>query len=566
MDQKAMRRDSAQGKAARLASRRPTWDRALVGLTAAIALLGATLAHADPLRVEWTSMPSGSAGGSGYGLTIINPGQGALTDVRAYAGAGLWVDCGPMTGSNAAFAEQRRLAAGDRVSCQVRWQQPPIRSVTGSAVLVTARDSSGRAVQQTLGFSEGVVTPGQGIGVLLAGAVHQDGDSDGLLDAGETIRYHYTLMNLGTLALSGIGVTDRVGAAACPTTLAPGASATCIRDYAVTAADQTNGVVINDVRLLAMDSGGGPVAGGDIIATLNLAARAGVRVFKSPLLIDDADGSGFASLGDRLRYTFAVKNGNAENLSAVTLVEPDPTRIDTPIACAASTLGGSAYAGNGSGALLSFDTVLCTADYTIRQLDVDFGQALNLVEARAQAPIAGPVLGTGASAVVIPGNFVITVVKTANLVVVFQGGQVTYTVTVSNPGTLPVSNVTVDDPLPPGVASFQWTCAGAACPNAAGSGAIAELIPVLPAGQQVVYTVIATLAPDAPPSIVNAVNVGPGGPVQCVPGNTPPPCQSNVPIAVAPVPNRVDTLDGSRTALLAIAMLLLGLGVLRRRG
>jgi uncharacterized repeat protein (TIGR01451 family) len=565
MNEKTMRGESILRKALRALGRRRARDRAVGTALLLAGLLTATLAKAEPLRIEWMSDGSPSHTGSGYGITVRNTGLAAVTDVRLHPAAGLWIDCDPLTAANADFRSQRQLAAGDRVSCEVRWQQPPVRSVSGGAILLTARDGEGRGIQQTLGFMEGVSTPGQGIGVLLAGAIHQDADFDGLLEVGDTIAYHYTVMNLGTLALSGVSVTDLVGAVPCAGALAPGASVTCTRTYAVTVADQSNGLVINDVRLTAMDSGGGPVAGGDIIATLNLAARAGIRVFKSPLLLNDADGSGFASLGDRLRYTFAVKNGNAENLSAVNLVEPDPTRIDTPITCAASTLGGAGYAGNGTGVLSSFDTVLCSAEYTIRQTDVDFGQALNLVEARAQAPIAGAVLGTGASAVVIPGNFVITVVKTANLVVVFQGGQVTYTVTVSNPGTLPVSNVTINDPLPVGVASFQWTCAGAACPNAAGTGAIAELIPVLPAGQQVVYTVIATLEPGAPPSVVNAVTVGPPGPVLCVPGNTPPPCSSTVPIAVAPVPNRVDALEGSRAVLLAIAMLLLGLAVLRRQ-
>lgn len=372
-------------------------------------------------------------------------------------------------------------------------------------------------------------------------------------------------MNLGSLALSALAVTDLGGAVSCPqTTLAVGANMVCARTYTVTATNATDGFVLNDVRVNGTDSGAGPVQGGDVLATLNLAGSAGIRVFKSPLLLDDVDQSNFASVGDRLRYTFVVKNSNAQPLTLVELTEPNPALIDTPITCAATTLGGQVFTGNGTGSLMSNDVILCTAEYTIRVADEAMGQALNLVEAAGTAPIAGRIQATGASAVVIPGGFLLSVSKTANQTNVFPGGTIIYTIIVSNPGTLPVANVTISDPLPPGVVTFTWTCAGSSCPNPSGSGPIMQTIPSFPAGAQVVYTVNATLSDDPPSSIVNIVTIDPPFGATCVPSNLPPPCRSDVPVTVVPFPNAIPVGGLSFGLLLGALLGLIGMARLRR--
>ena len=89
----------------------------------------------------------------------------------------------------------------------------------------------------------------------------------------------------------------------------------------------------NQVDISATDANGGPVQGGDFVLTQNLGGNAGVRVFKSPLLYDDVDGSGYASAGDVLRYTFVVKNDNAQALGSVNLTEMmavRPSRMSSP--------------------------------------------------------------------------------------------------------------------------------------------------------------------------------------------------------------------------------------------
>ena len=539
------------------------WSALALGLGLSV-LAGSELAAAGLSVLVDRSAPQIAVSSADFAIVLANPSDKPLSQLRIYGPADVAISCAAQTSAGQLFNGDL-LRAGDSVRCVGRVPTPTTLTRT-LGVLVSALDDVGvrQLRHASLSNSGGPTTPAQGVVVLMGGAVHNDTDTDGRLDAGETISYHYSVLNLGSLALSAIAVTDLSGAVSCPqSTLAVGANIVCTRTYSVTASNASDGFVLNDVRVNAQDSSARPVQGGDVLATLNLAGSAGIRVFKSPLLLDDVDTSGFASIGDRLRYTFVVKNSNAQPLTLVQLTEPDPTRIDTPISCAATTLGGAAFSGNGTGSLLSNDVIVCTAEYTIRAADEAMGQALNLVEAAGTAAVSGRIVATGASAVVIPGGFLISVNKTANTTNVFPNGTVIYTIVVTNPGSLPVANVTISDPLPAGILSFTWTCAGSSCPNPSGSGPINETIPSFPAGAQVVYTVNAVVTDNPPTSIINVVTITPPGLVQCTPSNLPPPCRSTVPITVVPLPVLVPTGGVLAGALLAALLCLAGMLRLR---
>jgi uncharacterized repeat protein (TIGR01451 family) len=309
--------------------------------------------------------------------------------------------------------------------------------------------------------------------------VHADADLDGQLDAGETIAYDITLVNAGTEALSSLAVSDLAGAVACPaTTLAVDASMVCTSSYAVSASDATAGFVLNEIDVTGTAANSDAVQAADVILTLNLAGTAGIRVFKSPLLFDDVDASGYASAGDVLGYTFLIKNSNAQALATVNLVEPDPSLIDGPIVCEATTLVAGQPFALGSGTLASQDVARCAAEHTITPAEATTGEALNLAEASGVPAIGPTVYGTGASAVGLPGAGQLVVTKTVNTPVTTVGNTVTYTVTVRNAGSTAIPNVTISDPVPVGITSFTWTCAGigVACPAATGSGAVTAAV------------------------------------------------------------------------------------------
>ncbi|MEZ5465974.1 MAG: hypothetical protein R3F22_12280 [Lysobacteraceae bacterium] len=295
--------------------------------------------------------------------------------------------------------------------------------------------------------------PGQGIVLLAGGAILQDGDDDGRLDVGETIDYHYTVINVGPAALSALTLSDSFGAVSCPlVALAVGAHMVCTSSHVVTAGDATNGAVINTASVSGQDDAARPVGASDVLLTQNLAGAAALHVFKSPDLVTDPDNSNGASEGDLLRYSFVIKNANAEDLSAVNLVEPDPLRIDTPITCAATTLGGSGFSGLGSGALASLDSVICTADYTITVADGTLGQVLNSVDATANATIAGAINASAASAVVVPLPPVADLAIDKQGPPLFQPGtDITFTIVVTNNGPDTAVNTILSDPTPPGL-------------------------------------------------------------------------------------------------------------------
>lgn len=516
----------------------------LLALAFATALAMPALA-ADGLGVEANR---GSSTGGAFSFTIANDGTDALSAVRWYPVSGYRVQCSTQTAGGRGFGADGMLEPGDRADCTM-WplseaDAPRKRS---AAVIVSARDAGGAVSMRHAGMSPfGTISPAQGAAVVVGGAVHADTDLDGQLDAGETIAYHYTVVNVGNQPLSTLALADITGAVTCPgTTLAVDASMACTSNYTVSAGDAGNGFVLDTVDLTGT-AGSQAVQAADVILTLNLAGTAGIRVFKSPLLIDDADNSGYASEGDVLGYTFLVKNSNAQSLASVNLVEPDPSLIDGPITCEATTLGGQAFTGLGSGTLASMDVLRCRAQHTITAAEAAAGEALNLSEASGVPAIGGQVWGTGASAVGIPGAGQLVVTKSVNTPTTTYGNYVTYTVTVRNDASTDIQNVTISDPIPTGIDSFTWTCAGTgvACPAASGTGAISAAIPLFPAGAQIVYTISALVSFTAPSNIVNTVTVTPLSNVLCAPAGTPPPCSATVPLGIGeafavPVDSRI---------------------------
>lgn len=88
---------------------------------------------------------------------------------------------------------------------------------------------------------------------------------------GQLITYTYTVKNTGDLNVTNISVTDDkiVGAIPCsPSTLAPGASATCTAAYTITAADITAGSVTNTAKATGKDPSNTTVSSNEAKATI----------------------------------------------------------------------------------------------------------------------------------------------------------------------------------------------------------------------------------------------------------------------------------------------------------
>ncbi|MBY6204952.1 DUF11 domain-containing protein [Halomonas denitrificans] len=511
--------------------------------------------QASAFTLESTPAARAADGSAVVDVRLVAPEPSQ--DGRSTASLDLHVSAGTVDGCGDLTA---RIATAGAAECS--WALPARIDHAGMQAIVRYDDGTSEVRSLRWSGLRGATVP-QGVLALVSSGVHVDTDLDGVLDAGETIDYRYRLINLGSLALDSLAVTDLDGGVTCPAaTLAIGADQVCLRSHVITAVEAAAGRVENVIEATGSDALGLPVQSSDLVIRVDLAGRSGIAVLKSPFLADDVDGSGFASLGDIVRYDFVATNTNDDELTDVELVEPDPSLIDTPIVCSSTTFDGNPFTGNGTGVLAGGDSVLCTATYEIRQGDVDAGQALNLVQVFGTNPFAIRISGSGATSLVLPGPGSLAVSKTVEPPVVVAGQPVIYTITVTNTGPGTLFDVGIIDPIPVGIVSFDWTCAGSYCPNPSGTGAINEMIPALPAGEQVVYTVEAEVAMDAPDGIENVVDVTPPSLIGCEPHGGPPPCIGIAPIVVIGQAIGVPALD--RLGLVAL-VLLLALGVLVRR-
>lgn len=372
--------------------------RTLLFVSLAAAAMGT--ASAGVLEVGRISPVPATAGNVAYNFAIANHGAGQVSDLRVFLDGLNAVTCSSTTAQGQAFAQFGALGAGDSVQCT--GLSLAINGNSDASITVLAQGHRGMPIHETAHATSamlGAPVPSQSIVGMLLGAVVNDADSDNAFDPGDSIDYSYTVFNFGNTPLTGLVVTDNLGTTiTCPqTTLAVGESFVCTGTYVASGP----GVVINTATV----NGTGP--GGEAVSTIDSAIRTGsgaseIRALKNPLFAQDVDGNGVAGIGDVVEYTFALKNSGSLPLDPVNITETDPSRIDGTITCDATTIGGNPFSGLGTGALPLGDTVLCSASYTIAQIDVDIGEADNNVTISGQPPFGGSASGSAASAFVIP--------------------------------------------------------------------------------------------------------------------------------------------------------------------
>lgn len=128
---------------------------------------------------------------------------------------------------------------------------------------------------------------------------------------------------------------------------------------------------------------------------------------------------------------------------------------------------------------------------------------------------------------------------------IFVPGEVaTYTITVSNLGTLDVTGATLADPSPSGLLNGSWTCStsgGATCPAALGSAPIGfDLV----AGGQLIFTLSGTVAESG--SLTNTATIAPGMGGVCAASTG---CSATATASINPVPNLAPTWTIAPTSL-----------------
>jgi len=424
--------------------------------------------------------------------------------------------------------------------------------------------------------SQCVVIPTEGAVVIVKALAGESGTLPGVAEPGEQLTYTITLTNTGGSAVTGYGVEDRLDpntsfvSADNGGTFAAGvvawsgltipANGSLTLTVVVQVADPLPAGV-TQVANVAYETGtpppSCPPAGGQCVVVPTAGA---VTIAKS---VRDANGNGLAEPGEQLTYTITLTNtgGSAATNYGVT----DPLDANTTFVSADN---GGQYAGGvvtWSGLTVPANgTLTLTVVVAVNDpLPSGVTRIGNVAYQTGTTPpdcstTPQPANCTGIEVPPPAGVPQLQITKTADTDTLTPGGTVVYTITVRNVGTADATGVTVSDPIPAGLDAYAWTCAasgGAACPNASGSGAIAETIGVLPVGSTVVYTVVATVSADPPASVANTATVTPSGNATCAPSGTQPPCPATV-VVTAPAPAHPVPATGTW------ALLLIGLGLL----
>ncbi|MGA4544337.1 DUF7507 domain-containing protein [Uniformispora flossi] len=271
-------------------------------------------------------------------------------------------------------------------------------------------------------------------------------DSSHPYAAGDVVTYTYTLTNTGATTLTGLRIDDdRVTGITCgSTTLDPGASTTCTGTYMVTEADAAAGHVTN-VATAAADDG-----------TVSEQETATITTGTPALfLVKSVDSSHAYLVGDTVTYTYTVTNTGSAPVDELHIVDDRVANIT----CQAGTLAPGA-------------STTCTGTYTVTAADAAAGQITNNATAKANDDT---VVSPPATATVDVETSALHLIKHVDGSRTYAVGDVvTYTYTVTNTGTTPVTGLRINDDRVTGVTCEATGLAPGASTTCTGTYTVTE--------------------------------------------------------------------------------------------
>jgi uncharacterized repeat protein (TIGR01451 family) len=182
-------------------------------------------------------------------------------------------------------------------------------------------------------------------------------------------------------------------------------------------------------------------AGSEVTCTFtNLPQRPAIKLTKTASAINDVNGNG-PDAGDKITYSFTVKNTGDIALNPVTVNDPLFGGSNPNITCPSGSLAPSA-------------TITCTSKtYTLTQADVNAGTIDNTATAKGTGTNGVQVSDTSSTGTPIAAFPAILLKKTAGAINDVDGNgpdagdKIPYTFKVTNTGNVSLNPVTVHDPL-----------------------------------------------------------------------------------------------------------------------
>jgi uncharacterized repeat protein (TIGR01451 family) len=358
--------------------------------------------------------------------------------------------------------------------------------------------------------------------------------------AGNPIVYTITVSNAGPSHATGVSVTDAIPVAITGTTINCVASGTASCGTNASAGNNlsftgvnipagagnfltitVNGTVNsaatgNLVNTALVIVGAGQT---DPVSTNNSAIDINLPNAQTDLGITKTDGSATYVAGNPIAYTIVVSNTGPSDAIGASVTDPIPAAITgTTINCVASgtaSCGTNASAGNN----LSFTGVnipvgagnflTITASGTVSPATT--GNLVNTATVTAGAGQTDPTPANATDTDTPPPVPDLTITKTDIVTQYSQNGILIYAITVTNSGTLDLTNIALDDPLPVQITSWLWSCNRliALCAPALSNTDFSGTFD-LTAGTSIVFTVTANVSGSATGDLVNTATVTAG--------------------------------------------------------
>ena len=367
------------------------------------------------------------------------------------------------------------------------------------------------------------------------------GQSSNPIVEGTTLTYTITATNTGDVALTNVVVTDALitptgGTTPCAS-VAVGGTCTLIGTYVVTAADVTAGQVVNTGTA---DSDETPPAVDELTTP----------VFEPQLSVAKAltgQSSDPIVEGTTLTYTITATNTGDVALTNVVVTDAliTPTGGTTP--CASVAVGG---------------TCTLIGTYVVTAADVTAGQVVNTGTADSDetppavdeltTPVFEPQLSVAKALTNETGGSIAGVAE--------PGETLTYTITLTNSGGADATGVDITDDI-----DANTTFVSASAGGSFAAGVVTWIGLTVPANDSLALVVEVTVNDPIPADVTQIVNL------VFETGTPPPECpdprcvETPTPLQVTFDAIPVPSLTAMSTTLLAMFLLLVGLGILRYR-
>ena len=421
-----------------------------------------------------------------YTFTITNSGGAALTGITV-------TDpkiTGPITCTRDGVAfdlATGSLAVGKSLICTAAYTTTPADVTAGSVTNTVVVDSTQSGPDSA-----------EAIALLSSVVFTKTASPTSVSAAGQTVTYTFTIANAGQAPLTGITLSDPMlsGAYSCTVdgasfqlatgSLPVGKSLICTATHVVTASELANGTIVNTASVVSDQT------------TTPITATATVKV-AALTFTKSVDRSSFSGPDQTLTYTLLLTNTGQVPLTGLSIVDPKVASLQCTLNGAPFTVGTDS---------LPVDGVLrCVGAYATTAADVAAGRVDNEATAdsaetdAARAQVTTPYLAGAPAAV----DLQLTKAAVGSGT---PGGQLSWSITITNLGPGAATGVYTVDTLPAGLTYVSasgtgWTCSPSGqsitCTNSAALPANATL-PVL--------TITTQIAAGTTSSVSNTASVG----------------------------------------------------------